>query len=65
MDKLVQRYGLRDDAYVDVTFERIKRLRRGIMRARQTQASIEIFPRVRSYELIAQAFGLPEFKGSR
>jgi hypothetical protein len=35
------------------------------MRARQTQASIEIFPRVRSYELIAQAFGLPEFKGSR
>jgi len=63
-EDMVQRYGLRDDEYVDVTFERIRRIKRTslgrIMRTRQTEASIEIFPRVLRYGQVAinpQAFG--------
>jgi hypothetical protein len=63
-EDMVQRYGLRDDEYVDVTFEKIRRTRRTtferIMRTRRTKGDIEIFPRVLRYGEVAinpQAFG--------
>jgi hypothetical protein len=63
-EDLVQRYGLRDNEYVDVTFESIKRTKpttlERIMRTRPPKGDIGIFPRVLRYGEIAikpQAFG--------
>ena len=63
-DVMVQRYGLRVDEYVDVTFERLMRTRptilERIMRTRPTEGDIEIFPRVLRYGEVAirpKAFG--------
>jgi hypothetical protein len=63
-EDLVQRYGLRDTEYVDVTFERVRRTRpttlERMLRTRPTKGDIEIFPRVLRYGEVAikpQAFG--------
>lgn len=64
-EDLVQRYGLRENECVDVTFERIRRtgsptILERIMRTGPTKGDIEIFPRVLRYGEVAvkpQAFG--------